>query len=227
VAPAPPRIVLTGITTILGRKLAVMKALLPPAKPGEHAKEEPLLLAEGQREENIEVLKVDEKAGRVTVSDFGTVTNLTFSENGPAPGASSASSPAAPAPKPGSQPVIPPAGANYGRRFMPSRIPRPPVQGTPGAAGAATSPGGYGVGSGSSAGAPSSSAQPVVAPPQASTQATPLTPEEQLILQQWLQEQQSSGAGYQAPPAGAGPPGTLVPSAGNLPAPPRVPLAPQ
>jgi len=80
--PAPPsKITLTGITTILGNKLAIMKAQIP-AKPGEPAKELPIMLNEGQREGGIEVLEVNEKAGSVKVKDFGTVTTLTFERNG-------------------------------------------------------------------------------------------------------------------------------------------------
>src|SRR5262249_45052252 len=49
-------ITLTGITTILGNKRALMNVQVP----GKTA--QPLILAEGQREGEIEVLEIDEKA---------------------------------------------------------------------------------------------------------------------------------------------------------------------
>ena len=76
--PIPP-INLTGITTILGKKLAFMTIQLPP-KPGEPAKPGPtsFMLTEGERDGDIEVVSIDEKAGSVKVSEFGTITNVTF-----------------------------------------------------------------------------------------------------------------------------------------------------
>src|SRR5437660_1094780 len=70
-AQPPPKITLTGITTILGYNLAFLKA----QKPG---KEQALMLTEGQRDGDVQVLEIDEKAGRVTVNNFGTVMTLTF-----------------------------------------------------------------------------------------------------------------------------------------------------
>ena len=48
--PPAPKIFLTGITTILGTKVALMKLTPPPAKPGEPAKEESFTLKVGQRQ---------------------------------------------------------------------------------------------------------------------------------------------------------------------------------
>jgi len=76
--PIPP-ITLTGITTILGKKLAYMLIQLPP-KPGEQAKPGPtsFTLSEGERDGEIEVVSIDDKNGSVKVSEFGTITNVTF-----------------------------------------------------------------------------------------------------------------------------------------------------
>src|SRR5690242_1103292 len=62
-AKAPPvKITLTGITTIIGKR-ALLKTPPPPSKPGETSKgEQSYILAEGQREGDIEVLEIDEKA---------------------------------------------------------------------------------------------------------------------------------------------------------------------
>src|SRR5258707_11419422 len=74
----------------MGRKLAIMKVFFP-GKTGEPAKEESYMLAQGQRDGNIEVLEVNEQAGTVKVNNFGTVMTLTFEKETakpaiPAPG---------------------------------------------------------------------------------------------------------------------------------------------
>jgi hypothetical protein len=71
-----PPITLTGITTILGNKRALMNVQSPGKPP------KPLILAEGQREDEIEVLEIDEKAGSVKISQSGTVIPLNFEKNG-------------------------------------------------------------------------------------------------------------------------------------------------
>lgn len=76
--PGPlPRVHLTGITTILQGKRALLKVEFP-AKPQEKPKEESYILTEGQRVGSIEVLKINEKRDLVTIDDAGTVTNITF-----------------------------------------------------------------------------------------------------------------------------------------------------
>ena len=81
--PAPlPKITLTGITTILGNKRALMKVMPRGQKPGETNKEESLILTEGQRDGEVEVLQIDERAGSVKVNNSGTVMTLTFEKDG-------------------------------------------------------------------------------------------------------------------------------------------------
>jgi hypothetical protein len=89
--PPLPKITLTGITTVLGSKRALMKLPPTPAKPGEPAKtEQGFILAVGERQGEVEVLEIDEIAGSVKVNYGGTVTDLTFDKDGvkavPAPG---------------------------------------------------------------------------------------------------------------------------------------------
>ncbi len=125
--PPPPKIFLTGITTILGNKRALLKTT-PPAKPGEPAKEQSFTLGEGQREGDIEVLEIDEKAGTVKVNDYGTITTLDFDKDGvkatagvaPGPGGAPAHPPGF-APTPGANPFVPGRGANTLPR--PMRLP--------------------------------------------------------------------------------------------------------
>jgi hypothetical protein len=102
--PPPPKIMLTGITTLVGHKPRVLMKVQVPAKPGAKAEEQSMILAAGERQGDIdiEVLEIDEKAGVVKVNDYGTITNLTWENNGvkvaaaPPPVA-----PAVPQPNPG------------------------------------------------------------------------------------------------------------------------------
>jgi hypothetical protein len=135
--PPPPRIILQGVTTFMGVKRALMKVLMPP-KPPDPAKEVPLTLAEGQREGEVEVLEINDKPGNifVKVSDYGTITNLNFENNG----IKTASTPG-----PGGQPAppgfVPPPTANP---FVPGSGPKAFPTTRPMRTGAAFPPGGYG-----------------------------------------------------------------------------------
>lgn len=76
--PPPSNIKLTGITTILGIK----NALLMAQEPGPGGKSQSYILTEGQREGQIEVLTIDNVTGSVKVSNAGTVSTLTFDKDG-------------------------------------------------------------------------------------------------------------------------------------------------
>ncbi len=81
--PKPSKITLTGIMTILGKNQALMKAPpRPPAKPGDQPKEQSYILAEGERDGEIEVVHIDAERGTVKIINAGTVETLTFEENG-------------------------------------------------------------------------------------------------------------------------------------------------
>ena len=79
-----PKVHLTGITTILKGKRALLKVEFP-TKPPERPKEESFILKEGQRAGPIEVLEINEKTAQVKVNNSGTVTNLTFEKLAPTP----------------------------------------------------------------------------------------------------------------------------------------------
>ena len=78
---------LTGITTILGNKRALLKVQFPP-KPPQPAKEQSYILTEGQRDGSIEVLEINEKTASVKVDNSGTVMEITFEKPSPTPPAS-------------------------------------------------------------------------------------------------------------------------------------------
>ena len=87
-APAPepppvnsPPIYLTGITTMLGYKQALLRTQTP-AKSGQPAQGASLILAEGQRENGIEVLRIDERAGQVSILNGASRMTLDFDRNG-------------------------------------------------------------------------------------------------------------------------------------------------
>ncbi len=128
---ALPKITLTGITTILGNKRALMKVLPAGLKPAEANKEQSLILTEGQREGEVEVLQIDERVGSVRVNNSGTVMTLTFEKDGaklpatPAP----AAVPSAPNALPGVTAPNPYAPAYSGRK-TPARGVRTPGFGT-------------------------------------------------------------------------------------------------
>jgi len=77
----PPKITLTGITTILGKKVAFLTT--PALKPG--TQPENAMLAEGQALNDIEVQSIDEKAGIVKVKNHGEDETLDFEHNGAKP----------------------------------------------------------------------------------------------------------------------------------------------
>jgi len=83
VAPAPepsalPKITLTGIMTILGRRMAFLT--IAAIKPGQAA--ESFTVGEGQGVNHIEVKAIDEKAGVVSVLNHGELQILDFDHNG-------------------------------------------------------------------------------------------------------------------------------------------------
>ena len=79
--PPPPKITLTGITTILGKKQALLMEQVP-ARPPQKAQEQSYILAEGERDGDIEVVSIDEKAGSVRVINHGIAQELTFEKDG-------------------------------------------------------------------------------------------------------------------------------------------------
>jgi len=130
----PPKIILTGITTILGDKRVLFK-VQAPAKPPQPAKEESYILTEGQRDGDIEVLEIDEKAGVAKFNNHGTMQTLDLvNDSAKLPGV-----PAAAAGPPPPRPMPPLMGHTLngpqpgaGARGLPTRTLRlPEIPGTP------------------------------------------------------------------------------------------------
>jgi hypothetical protein len=187
IKPPAPKVILNGIITLLGNKRALLK-MTPPAAKGEQAKEQSYVLTEGQRDGDLEVIKIDEKAGMVTVNDFGTVTNITFDTNA----TKTASAPAAmPMPTGAIPPPMMPAGftpPGGGLRSLPTRTLRLP--------GAIGSPPGAGL-QGPATGSPSAfspeggmptAAYASVAQTQSTASQPQVSPEEAMIMTEALRE---------------------------------------
>jgi len=80
-APPLPNVVLTGISTVLGKKRAFLE-ITSVAKPQQPAKTQSYVLAEGERDSGIEVMGIDPKTEIVTISNNGTQVALNFEKNG-------------------------------------------------------------------------------------------------------------------------------------------------
>ena len=81
---SPPKITLLGTTDILNKKLAIFR-LAFPAGPNNAAKELVLNMIEGERQGEIELLKIDPKAGAITVNNHGTLEVKTIEKDGAQP----------------------------------------------------------------------------------------------------------------------------------------------
>ena len=85
VEPPPPpiaTITLRGVTSILGKRQAILDVEYP-AKAPQPAKKESCVLGEREHDGQVEVLEVNPRAGSVKVNNCGTVMVLTFEKNGP------------------------------------------------------------------------------------------------------------------------------------------------
>jgi hypothetical protein len=175
VRPPPPPIALTGITTILGKKLAFLNVQVP-GKPGEQGKgPQSYMLGVGEREGDIEVLDIDEKGGIVKVNDFGVVTNVPFAKVPSTPTAPVAT---AGIPSPGG---VPNSGVNpLGQRI--AGLPARPMRGSPNAltTGNAATPG--------STASPGLTGYSTAATTPQANREIPMTAEEQIIMMEAQRE---------------------------------------
>jgi len=90
-ADPPPKITPTGIMTIFGRDQALFR-VATKTKPGQPAKDDAYVLSEGERQDGIEVVKINHGDAIITFDNHGTVQELPLipskeSDGGPGPGA--------------------------------------------------------------------------------------------------------------------------------------------
>jgi hypothetical protein len=88
----PPKITPNGIMSIFGQLQVLFKVAIP-AKAGQPAREDSYILSEGQRQDEIEIVKIDEKESLVTFNNHGTVQELPLAK-----AAGTAGNPATPGP---------------------------------------------------------------------------------------------------------------------------------
>jgi len=72
----PPKITPNGIMSIFGQLQVLYKVALPAKPPEQAARDVPYILSEGQRQDDIEVVQIDEKNGLVTFNNHGTMQEL-------------------------------------------------------------------------------------------------------------------------------------------------------
>lgn len=226
--PTAVKITLTGMTTIFGKARVLMKTAPPPGKPNEGPKSEhSYILTEGERDGDIEVIAIDDKAGSVKVNNAGTIQTLTFEKDGaklpttmapaPAPGAPGAVIPGLPVNR--GLPQLPSAGGTTPNFQLPTRIPRVPGGGsqamnlTPGATGAGVpmvaTPGFLPGNTTALPGVQNNAAANYQSPAQAAQQSPPVSLEEQQIL---IEAARQAGG----PTAALLPPTALSPKANVL-----------
>jgi len=87
-----PKITPTGIMTVFGHSQVLFKVAPVAGKPGPGAKEDYYILSQGQAQDEIEVIKIDEKNGLVTFDNHGNTQELPLVS----PPASGPASPASP-----------------------------------------------------------------------------------------------------------------------------------
>ena len=170
----PPKITPNGIMTIFGR-LQVLFKVAGDAKPGSPAKDESYVLCEGDRQDDIEVQKIDEKAATITFNNHGVIQELPLVAASAAGGGGAAAAGPAGFGRPQGLPPLPgvaPAGGGthlgFGGRF--GRTQNNPPAGTPASgapASSAAAPSGFGGATPATTSAPGQE---------------PMTPETQIIM---------------------------------------------
>ena len=138
----PPKITPNGIMTLFG-KLQVLFKVAGVAKPGQPPKEESYVMSEGDRQNEIEVQKIDEPSATITFINHGVVQELGLVAGG---GSGGAPAPGGGLPPPGMPtPAMAPNGGlpvGFGGRFGRNRNVNsggnPSAGGAPNAGGAAT-----------------------------------------------------------------------------------------
>ena len=198
--PPLPKIELTGITSIFGQKQAMGRVLVPPNLVNS------FFLSEVQREGDVEVLEIDEKAGAVHFNNRGEPQWVSLPTNNIA-GTATAGAPQRGAPPPVTvNPAAPPVSAMPAISGAPRTIPLPQRPIRP-----PTAPGAPEETPAAPVMAPPMMSMPTMAPPTmvVPTPSAPvqtMTPEEQIIMMEVERERNKNNPDF--PPL---PPTELTP----------------
>jgi hypothetical protein len=139
----PPKITPNGIMTLFG-KLQVLFKVAGVAKPGQPPKEESYMMSEGDRQNEIEVQKIDEPSATITFINHGVVQELGLVAGGtsggaPAPAAGGVPPPGMPTPAMAPNGGMPVGfGGRFGRNRNVNSGGNPDAGGAPNTGGAAT-----------------------------------------------------------------------------------------
>ncbi|MCX8090945.1 MAG: hypothetical protein N3I86_08440 [Verrucomicrobiae bacterium] len=131
-APPPPPIELQGISVLFGKKRVLFTVTVPGGKPGAPPERKALILAEGERQDEVEVLEIDEKSGTVKFNNHGQEDLKTLAKDSskivaaPAPAAPPVPG-APPQPSPPAAAASPPVAAGHGGSTL-RNIPTRPVR---------------------------------------------------------------------------------------------------
>jgi hypothetical protein len=129
VAEAPPVILprfrLAGITTF-PRGKRILLEVIPVAGRNGSSKRESHILAQGERIGEIEVLEIDEKAGRVKLSYAGTPVSLSLEKDAPPAQAAPPTPPQPPTPNPVTQPPHVPQKPHHAQQPEAPQAPEEP-----------------------------------------------------------------------------------------------------
>lgn len=196
-AEPPPKITPNGIMTLFGKVQVLFKvANKPPA--GQPAKEDSYVMGEGERQDEIEVVKIDGKAGLVTFNNHGTVQELALVAAKSGGGA----------PAPGGVPGAP--GFPLPRGASPTsgsgRFGRPPANADPNLTTRASANNGAAAGFGNAGNAGNSSSSRIYNPAAETTET--LSPEAQVIM---MEAQRAQWKEQGNPAAAIIPPTPLTP----------------
>jgi len=140
----PPKITPNGIMTIFG-KLQVLFKVAGVARPGQPPKDESYVMVEGDRQDEIEVEKIDEASATITFNNHGVIQELPLVAGTASGGDAAPASPGFPQPGAPAPGVAPRGGIGnaigFGGRFGRSRnLPGASSPGFGGSPGAGSGP---------------------------------------------------------------------------------------
>jgi hypothetical protein len=99
----PPKITPNGIMTLFG-KVQVLFKVAGVAHPGQPPKDESYVMSAGDRQDEVEVVKIDEPTGTITFNNHGVVQELALEKGTATGGESAVAAAAGGAPPPGFAP---------------------------------------------------------------------------------------------------------------------------
>jgi len=79
----PAKVKLEGVMNLMGKRQAILRVSKQGVPPGQ---EPVLILGEGERDQDIEVISINDEAGEVKIKNAGVVSTITFEKQSTGPG---------------------------------------------------------------------------------------------------------------------------------------------